>query len=85
MSARPQLVKTPLGSPRKARIENGIPIPPLKFALGIYPWHEMGVGDSFVSHSKSANNSVSHANFRYAPKRFTARAIPEGTRTWRIK
>ncbi len=79
------------------KIEKGIPLPRTKKGPGIYPFHDMEIGDSFLTPVKgdthefskvqtSINSSSRHFVKKYFPKRkFTTRKEKEGIRCWRIE
>lgn len=72
------------------RIDKKIAIPTIKPSTGrplIYPWLEMGVGDSFLVSGvkpQSIRIQASMAGMRYHRK-FTCREMDKGIRVWRIK
>lgn len=69
------------------KIDKKIPFPPRKYgAKSIYPWKEMGVGDSFVYDGPVANaHSAATYYNRITGNEFSARAHNGHTRVWRIK
>jgi hypothetical protein len=77
------------------RIERGVPIPP-KGHGALYPWGEMGVGDSFfvpcgADKAKSKGNSIATAGRLFLRRNgvpeaaTTSRTVEGGIRIWRIK
>jgi hypothetical protein len=66
-------------------IEKNVALPPEPNTLGIYPWRELEIGDSFFVKDKKKNNisnMASQAGKRMARK-FTIRAMEGGIRVWR--
>lgn len=72
----------------KPKIEKNVPIPQREH-VGLFPFKEMEVGDSFVIHDASLHKCVVEQASRYKRKRvaeFTTRKIADGKwRCWRIK
>ena len=67
------------------KIEKGVPLPRVeRGATRKYPWHEMGVGESFVG-DKNARSMISRVGYTTGYK-FTSRKIGENEfRIWRVK
>ena len=77
----------------KIKIEKGVPIPQTRGGRNIYPFKNMGVGDSFFITEKSnpkrlLRNVCSAASFfkKKNPKyNFHARTYVTGVRVWRVQ
>ena len=76
------------------KIDKDVPMPDVRGGLGRkikYPWPDMEVGDSFlVGDAAKSKKGLYHSiifspSKRYAPKRFSQRATPEGLRVWRVE
>jgi hypothetical protein len=66
----------------KFKIDEGIPMPEKRHSPK-YPWKEMEVGDSFFVPKRAF--LASSASLRYAPKKFSQRAVDGGVRVWRVE
>ena len=71
------------------QIDKGIAVPDysIRGRTPIYPWADMGVGDSFfVSNGRVAafRSTCRGACVRHKPKKFICRAVEGGVRVWRI-
>ena len=68
-------------------IDHGIPLPPRNNGREtLYPWREMGVGDSFFVAEiagKVMSIRAATAGFRLGVK-FAARSVEGGSRVWRV-
>jgi len=68
-------------------LDKNIPIPN-KMKIK-YPLAEMEIGDSFLIEStdkkkkNSIQSNIKSLSYRYRPKEFTTRNVPEGIRIWR--
>ena len=72
------------------KIDKGIPLPSNAVHWKTkYPMKLMDVGDSFLVHSPHGAQIATTGSFRYKPRRFIARRVPDpsGTtyRIWRIE
>ncbi len=68
------------------KIEKSVPMP--RGRTNRYPWHDMEVGDSFqfppTQPAVNFHTNAAAATRRYAPKKFVARKVGDGTyRCWR--
>jgi hypothetical protein len=67
-------------------IEHGIPVPEPQPPRRLYPWLELGLGDSFLfppAAGKSAVASAFKAGERHGRK-FVVRKTADGWRCWRL-
>jgi hypothetical protein len=75
------------------KVESGIPMPTPTYGGGanVYPWNDMGIGDSFfvaTDGSKRANSRVGSAasqRSRRVGHRFAVRTVEGGVRVWRVE
>lgn len=67
-------------------IDKNVPMPGVS-SLGIYPWDEMDIGDSFLIKDKKAGSIRTLAWFagKQHGRKFSTRTVDDGVRVWRIK
>jgi hypothetical protein len=69
-------------------IDRNIAIP--RPIAGVYPWHQLEVGDSFEVPAKdwagtqSVRTCCSAMCKKYAPKKWQTKRTPVGIRVWRV-
>lgn len=72
----------------KFQIDKSVPVPLARHGRGpVYPFKEMGIGDSFIvppERSERLRNAA-HAHGARAGKKFAVRKQPDGVRCWRIE
>ena len=78
-----------LDRPSEIQIERGVPIAPDgRGRRRVYPWHQMGVGDSiFVATDNPSHHPVRRAASFWAKRHgriFCSRKVEGGVRVWRV-
>lgn len=70
-------------------IEKNVPVPPRRGTRrGKYPWHDIGIGDSFVIPNKSTKQALALTGWprKALGHKYTVRSDGNGgTRIWRIE
>ncbi|KKM79751.1 hypothetical protein LCGC14_1346800 [marine sediment metagenome] len=76
------------------KVEKGVPVPVRGIRGTIYPWADMGVGDSFFAPSKKGEEgaktatrmrSAAKANIRLCGRKYIVRRVEGGVRVWRTE